>query len=128
MSISKTIKKLSLSDLASLASSLIIECIEKLEFEVLCVDDHNNIEIQIQENRVRLFFSEFHQRFTSTGIFEDLSETDCIRCFVNIEKDSKAYKVLIVVLGENKSQEKRKRLDYYRKETYKIEKELDLSL
>jgi len=123
----KNIKNLTLSDLAGLASDIIVGSIERGDF-VLGTVDNKTIELFIKGVTVRLWYSEYKNAFSEHVGFESLTTKDSLRCYLNIKNGSKSFDVLSDLFVKNERANKEKVLAISRNKVFELEKELDLAL
>ena len=127
MSNSKSIKTLTLNDLSMLAHDIIVGAIENNEYTVIEADLKDNVlELSVQDTLVRLYYNGFTKAFEQNVAFDDMTEIDSLRCFINIKKGTKAFDILVATLVEKKRELKIQQLKNARKEAFRLEHELEL--
>ena len=127
----KKITMLSLQNLALTAQSVAINTIESRDFEVIEVENKSEIsftKILIQGTTFNFAYYKKAEIFRTINVYEDITEIDCLRFKLHLEKDSKAALILKLRMEEWTEQNKRADIERKREELHNLELELDLAL
>jgi hypothetical protein len=118
---------LSLKNLALIAKSTLIKAIENIEVSVTNVEDKSEISFAraiIQGVTFNFAYYREAETFNTINVYEDLTEDDCLRFRVKLEKNSKAALILKLMMEDWTDKNKRELLKKAKNDVYNLELEL----